>query len=486
MKWSRYSKLFRSQRNGWLLFHSASRTFARVPDEEVGILQGIMEDPEGYDYSQIPLLYMKLRTLGYLVEDHQDDDLYNITRMRNLTHLYEGNVLSLTVAITRACNFDCSYCFEGNRTGKPMSEEVEDKLIRFIENFKAEQLSLVWYGGEPLLAFDRIISIDKRLREMGKKYTASMITNGYLLTEEKIAKLNELHISYLQITLDGKKETHDSRRCLKNGAPSYDVILGNIDKVLASDFRGTIHIRVNVDSRNEDEYADVYRLIQSRYAKDFGRRITVYPGFVKGDDHPDCSCFFEPKAQGEFISKMARQKIGTLPLFPQKRRPGCTLTCRNAYVVGPDGELYKCWDDVGLKEKVIGSIDRFDNWNMALLAEGMTGCSYLDSEECKECFYFPICDGGCHRIRQKNLHTEVKHSPCSYFRDNLEEMLELYYESKMEALRQQRAAGKAPAEEPAGTKETAEETSAPEAAGTKEAAEETSAREAAGTGSGIG
>ena len=99
-------------------------------------------------------------------------------------------------------------------------------------------------------------------------------------------------------------------------------------------------------------------------------------------------------------------------------------------MIGPDGEMYKCWDDVGLEEKVVGHIDRFNDWNMALIAEGMTGCSYLDDPECKECYYFPICNGGCHRIRQKNLHAEVKHSSCTYFKGNLENLLELYFEQK--------------------------------------------------------
>lgn len=464
MKWSRYSTLFESKRNGWLLFHSASRSFMKVKDEEVATIKGIMADPEGFDYSEVSMLYMQLRMLGYLVDDRQDDDLYNIIKMKHLSFLYSGNTLLLTIAITRACNFDCDYCFEGNRTGLPMSQEVEDKLIDLIKNFKTNFLSITWYGGEPLLAFDRILSIDRRIQEMGKRYTASLITNGYLLTEEKIAKLNNLNITYLQITLDGKKETHDNRRYLKNGGPTYDVILRNIDKVLATDFKGTVHVRVNVDGRNDEEFADVYNMIRERYPKDFGRRITVYPGFVKGDDHPDVSCFFEPKEQGEFIRKMVEKyRISPLPLFPQKVTPGCTLTRRNAFVVGPKGELYKCWDDVGIKEKEIGYIDRFDDWNMALLAEGMTGCSFLDSQECRDCYYFPMCNGGCHRIRQKNLYSENQHSPCSYFKDNLEELLELYYECKQENQARQRdkqaaqqagASGKAetPKQESAGAK----------------------------------
>ena len=438
MKWSRYSILFESERNGWLLFNTVSRAFMTVGDDQLDVIRGIMADPEGYDYGNCAMLYMQLRSHGFLVEDGKDDDFYYVSKMRNLTRLYSDNMLMLTIAVTCACNFDCSYCFEGSHLGKPMSEEVEEKLIRFIKAHKAENLSITWYGGEPLLAFDRILSIDKRLGDMGKKYSANLITNGYLLTEDKISKLNKLKINYLQITLDGREETHNSRRYLKGGGKTYAKILENVEKVIASDFKGMIHIRVNVDARNEDEFVTVYQYFQNKYPNDFGKRITVYPGFVKGDDHPDVSCFFDMEEQGDFLARLFRNYgIAALDIFPKRSSQSCTLTCRNAFVVGPDGELYKCWDDVGLKEKVVGTLDVYPNWNMPLIAEGMVACSYLDSPECKECFYFPICNGGCHRIRMNNLHSEVKHSPCTYFRGNLEKFLELYYEYKKEFVRKQ-------------------------------------------------
>lgn len=459
MKWSRYNTLFASKRNGWLLFNSVSRAFMTVEEDQLETVRGIQNDPEGFDYSSVPMLYMQLRGLGFLVEDTRDDDYYNVAKLRNLTFLYADDALNLTIAITRACNFDCSYCFEGNRTGKPMSPEVEEKLIRFIRGYRTNRLNIVWYGGEPLLAFDRILSIDKKIKEMGKSCYASMITNGYLLTEEKIAKLNELNIGYLQITLDGNEETHDSRRYRKDGGKTYATILENVGKVMESDFRGTLHIRVNVDSRNEEQFADVYRYFQNRYPADFGRRITVYPGFVKGDDHPDCSCFFESERQGEFISKMyLKYGISPLSLFPSRDMQSCTLTKRHAFVVGPDGELYKCWDDVGIKEMVVGTLDVKNDWNMPLIAEGMVACSYLDSPECKECKLFPICNGGCHRIRMKNLHSEVKHSSCTYFKGNLENLLELYFESKKALVKKQKQI----AEEQAAKQTEAEEKAAAE------------------------
>jgi uncharacterized protein len=266
---------------------------------------------------------------------------------------------------------------------------------------------------------------------MGKAYDAALITNGYFLTEDKIRRLNDLRVNYLQITLDGAKQTHDSRRYLAGGGPTYDRILANVDALMASDFRGHLHVRVNVDGRNDEEFVDVYTTIRDRHPADFGRRVSVYPGFVHGDAHPDRGCFFDTEAQGAFLAKiMERHHIAPLRIYPFHHAPGCVLTRRNAFVVGPDAEVYKCWDDVGNRERVVGSLERFDNWNMALIAEGMCGCSYLDDPECRECFYFPICNGGCHRIRQNNLHADVKQSSCTYFRGNLESLLELCYEDQ--------------------------------------------------------
>ena len=69
MKWSRYNTLFQSQRNGWLLFNSASRYFLKVEDNELALVQEIARDPEKADYSASPMLYMQLRTMGFIVED---------------------------------------------------------------------------------------------------------------------------------------------------------------------------------------------------------------------------------------------------------------------------------------------------------------------------------------------------------------------------------------------------------------------------------
>ncbi len=74
--------------------------------------------------------------------------------------------LDITIAPTMRCNFNCSYCFEGdNKSFSKMSAEVENAIIQYIVKKKqsTERLILRWFGGEPLLAFDKILSISSRL-----------------------------------------------------------------------------------------------------------------------------------------------------------------------------------------------------------------------------------------------------------------------------------------------------------------------------------
>lgn len=433
MRWSRYNLMFQSERNGWLLYNSASNAFLQMEEDTANMVQKIIAAPDAIKYEEIPQLYLHLRNGGFLVEDTQDDDFYRILKMRRITANYAGNTLMLTIAPSRACNFACPYCYEENRTPSLMTEETEEAVIAFIKKHKAvRRLSLVWYGGEPLIVFEKIKRLNKRIEELDLPYSSFIVTNGYLLTQEVIDSLDSLKINRMQITLDGNKDTHDSRRHLIGGGATYDKIVSNIDKLMASDWKGNLQIRVNVDPSNRTEFADVYRFIQERYPEEFEKRVSVYPGFVHTETaNPDTNCFFDSRDKGQFLLDLYREYgINALSVFPHMTTGGCTMTKRNAYVVGPDGELYKCWNDVGVPELEIGNVRSFLNWNMPLVAEAMVGASYLDDPACTSCFFFPICDGGCAKMRLLNNRDNGKRDVCSYFKNHIKVFLELYYEGK--------------------------------------------------------
>ena len=282
------------------------------------------------------------------------------------------------------------------------------------------------------MAFEQIKRLNAKIEKLEKKYTSMIVTNGYKLTENVIEQLNGLKINDIQITLDGKKETHDSRRYLIGGGATYDRIIGNIDNLMHSDWEGKLRIRVNVDGTNQEEFASVYHMIQERYPEQFEKRIWVYPGFVHTEEaHPDTNCFFDSRDKGQFLADLYKDyQINALSVFPHMVTGGCTMTRKNAYVVGPDGELYKCWNDVGNPQEEIGNVSSFLNWNMPLVAEGMVGASYLEDSKCEKCFFFPICDGGCAKMRLLNNRDGEKRDTCSYFKNHIKTFLELYYEKK--------------------------------------------------------
>jgi uncharacterized protein len=109
--------------------------------------------------------------------------------------------VSLTICPTMGCNFDCPYCFEDHSPGK-MSAEVRDDVValaeRMLDASGSKDVHVTWFGGEPLLAPDVIESLSERLmtlvEERGGEYRASIITNGYLLTQEVVDMLGRCKV----------------------------------------------------------------------------------------------------------------------------------------------------------------------------------------------------------------------------------------------------------------------------------------------------
>jgi MoaA/NifB/PqqE/SkfB family radical SAM enzyme len=110
----------------------------------------------------------------------------------------------------RKCNLDCTYCNEFDKVSPPVP--IEEMLHR-VDLLAALDSSVITIsGGEPLLhpELDQIIA---RIRHHGM--TAGMITNGYLLTAERIERLNRAGLEYLQISIDNLQPDDVSVKSLK-------------------------------------------------------------------------------------------------------------------------------------------------------------------------------------------------------------------------------------------------------------------------------
>jgi len=110
----------------------------------------------------------------------------------------------------RRCNLACTYCNEFDDFSKPV-ETAE--MIRRIDRLGEIGTAVVTIsGGEPLLHPDLDVII-ARMRKNG--ILSGMITNGYLLTAERIERLNRAGLEYLQISIDNAVPDEVSKKSLK-------------------------------------------------------------------------------------------------------------------------------------------------------------------------------------------------------------------------------------------------------------------------------
>ena len=147
-----------------------------------------------------------------------------------------------------------------------MSKDVEDAIVKYIEMLK-KPIDITWYGGEPLINWKTIQRLTRKISEIKpkEKVKYALVTNGYSLTPEKCDYFANVNLQHIQITLDGIENTHNKSRISKNGNPSYQKIMDNIDYALKTLPNTYIAIRVNIGAHNKDDYPILRKEIYDRW-----------------------------------------------------------------------------------------------------------------------------------------------------------------------------------------------------------------------------
>jgi sulfatase maturation enzyme AslB (radical SAM superfamily) len=156
-------------------------------------------------------------------------------------------ISNFSLIVTDHCNYNCSYCFQ-EKEKKYMSRETIEKAISFFYPFFKKETDIVFYGGEPLLAFDNIKYAVSLLHEKsqtgGKKFTFYLTTNGSLI-DENILDFFHRHRFDIMLSFDGL--AHEKNR--KTGAmpfmlelvkriPTYPGIAFSVNSVFTPETAG--------------------------------------------------------------------------------------------------------------------------------------------------------------------------------------------------------------------------------------------------------
>jgi MoaA/NifB/PqqE/SkfB family radical SAM enzyme len=112
--------------------------------------------------------------------------------------------------VTRRCNLSCLYCNEFDKVSPPVALDLLHRRIDRLAGLGTTIITIS--GGEPLLHPE----LDEVIRHIrGRGIIAGLITNGYLLTAERIRRFNRAGLDHMQISIDNVRPGPVSKKSLK-------------------------------------------------------------------------------------------------------------------------------------------------------------------------------------------------------------------------------------------------------------------------------
>jgi uncharacterized protein len=343
--------------------------------------------------------------------------------------------LRITVLTTLQCNFACDYCIQGdhgdyNKTATKMSLETAARVADWTESrldaITPENLSITFFGGEPLLNMPVIYYLAERLwsacQARGVRMLINVITNGLLLTPEMVDRLNAFGLNGVKITLDGDQHTHDRMRPLRGGQGTFDKIIGNIRKIAG---KTKIQIGGNFDESSVDSYPALLEFLREQDFADQLLRVSFKPiiappkpqapkGMIpltvvgaqnngiggacmtsagSGASKPKSGCDNCDFASEKMSFLREETKKAGFATSDGVHMGPCEIHKDNAHTIGTDGGIFACPGFAADATQATGHIDgRVDPGRQRAASRFAKIAAW---KGCNDCAFIPVCAGGC-------------------------------------------------------------------------------------------
>ncbi|WGS64112.1 radical SAM/SPASM domain-containing protein [Marinitoga aeolica] len=338
------------------------------------------------------------------------------------------NFNTLVLNVVQECNMKCIYCFADNGTygnTSIMKFETVKLALEKLYNNKFDQLSISFFGGEPLLNFKLIKEVVEYIeKNFDQKPSYNITTNGTLLNEETAKFLKKYNFKVM-ISIDGNEEENNLLRPLKNNENSFRKIVNGIK--LLEKFEIDYYTRITVTKFNQefDDFWKVYKFKNVVRAFVAPEDYTLLPDLKKYNKKIESYVSGKDNTISEIILSSIIVRKNRI-----KNKNQLKINCLGGVreiSLSADGNLYMCHRATGIEKYYIGNI--FKNTHDEIIKSAynlfnkiMIG---IENERCKKCWAKNLCGGGCHLKNdlQKGYPKEIKNYFC--------ELIKLEYEWAM-------------------------------------------------------
>lgn len=345
-----------------------------------------------------------------------------------------NNHISVTISPTLKCNMNCFYCYENAHKNELLLDaETSNKIVSYVKSRtpKNGSLNITWFGGEPLLSIDQISTLSKQFitfcKEKSTKYSAQMVSNGFLLSRKIALALQSHKVSNIQITLDGPRKLHNKIRRNKENrktADSFDRIIENI--VENSDIL-KFSVRINATKQNISFIPQLIDQLDNLNVPK-STLVYLYPVFPSKQEKTSRFAFTKEEygSKEAELTKYIFEKGFRIQNSFKRKSLVCTAVNENSFMIDAKGDLLKCEHDFGdpkasyanISSPNISDVENYDKW---------INYSPFNYPECLDCKLLPICLSSCPHNRLNEIPND-KH--CISLKYNWKKMLPFYLENK--------------------------------------------------------
>lgn len=156
---------------------------------------------------------------------------------------------------TRRCNLKCVHCYSRSENQLYEGELTTEEGVRLIDDLATFGAPVILFsGGEPMMRAD-LLELARHATAAGLRAVIS--TNGTLITRERADDLKQVGLSYVGVSLDGLRETHDRFRGHRG---AFDEALEGIRNCRAAGIK--VGLRFTINARNVQDIGGIFDLVE--------------------------------------------------------------------------------------------------------------------------------------------------------------------------------------------------------------------------------
>jgi len=382
--------VMRVEQEGKVLLHNVvTGQLVVLSQEEVSAIEKL---PGKYS------LAMEQLVDGHYLVPLDFDEHQQVVKMRTILRKLDAaqqrdGINHYVILPTTACNARCYYCFERGVKTVTMTEETADDVVRFIDGHcgSNKKVSIMWFGGEPTIAANRITQISEGLRACGVSFTSTMVSNAYLFDEEMVKRAKTLwNLKRIQISVDGTEKNYNDIKNYVNAKDNpFERVMRNIGLFIENEI--LVDLRMNYDLNNYQDFKELLHVTTTRYKKSEYLQVYAYPVIGEYPDKNGRVLHGTDEWRGMTgirLNDLARKTQWYRPKgeLPYLHYAGCGADDPNAITISAEGLLVECPEHFE-NDQMVGTV------TSGVINEELVQSwrEIADHPNCIQCDFFPRC-----------------------------------------------------------------------------------------------